>query len=279
MPPYGLVSIKRTLSYANGWAGEMVYCLPLGDVDAHIAVHCLDKYPGASYLSVVQILDEPWMEGDVVQASGMSQSRKVTYSFALDYLAVPWPNQITRPSYIAGTTLRLEMRFSGQFLTLPARALQASGTYTPTSNPDGSPYVGPPIAPPPPPPNSNNRILIPLVDYLVEWDRVQDLSALSWDGEIGYVNQNDFLGCEPETLLLEGVNLSPSFVLNPSNPHAWKATATLKQRKVAAGGNAYGWNHDFLANPPGWTRITMSDGRPRYPLADFADMFDVPGGM
>ena len=73
--------------------------------------------------------------------------------------------------------------------------MQSSGSYTPTSNPDGSPYTGPPITPPPPPPNSNNRVLIPLVDYLVEWDRVQDLTALDWSGQIGYVNQTAFMGC------------------------------------------------------------------------------------
>ena len=153
-------------------------------------------------------------------------------------------------------------------------ALTASGSYTPASNPDGSPYTGPPIAPPPPPPNSNNRLLIPLIDYLVEWDRVQDLDALDWDGQIGYVNQAEFMGCGPETLLLEGVRLAPSFVLDPTLPHAWRAIATLKKRKIEVGGNVYGWNHDFIPNPPGWTRIIMADGTPRYPLADFSDMFE-----
>ena len=271
--PFGLVSMKRTLSYANGWAAEMVYCLAQSDVDAHIAANYLNDYPGTDGLSVAQIIDEPWMDGDVVQPSGMSNARKLTYSFALDYIDVPWPDSIPRPSYLAGTTLRLEARFSGQFLTLPARALQSSGSYTPTSNSDGSPYTGPPITPPPPPPNSNNRVLIPLIDYLVEWDRVQDLSALDWDGQIGCVNQAEFMGCGPETLLLEGVSLTPSFVLNPSNPHAWKATATLKQRQIRVGGNVYGWNHDFLPNPPGWTRILMADGTPRYQLTDFSNLF------
>jgi hypothetical protein len=271
--PYGLVSMKRTLSYANGWAAEMVYCMAQADVDAHIAANYLSAYPGTAYLHVAHINDEPWMEGDVVQTSGMSNARKLTYSFALDYLAVPWPDNIPRPDYLTGTTLRLEARFSGQFLTLPARALQSSGTYTPTSNPDGSPYTGGPITPPPPPPNSNNRLLIPLVDYLVEWDRVQDLGALDFDDEIGCVNESAFMGCEAETLLLEGVSLMPSFVLNPSNPHCWKATATLKRRRIVIGSDVYGWNDDFIPNPPGWTRMLMSDGNPRYPQADFTGLF------
>jgi hypothetical protein len=271
--PYGLVSIKRTLSYANGWAAEMVYCIAQADVDAHIAGNYLSAYPGSDYLHVAEITDEPWMDHDIVQASGMSIARKLTYRFALDYQAVPWPDNIPQPDYTSGTTLRLEARFSGQFLTLPARALQSSGTYTPTSNPDGSPYDGPPITPPPPPPNSNNRVLIPLVDYVVEWDRVQDLSTLDFDGVIGFVNESEFMGCEAETLLLEGVSLMPSFVLSPTNPHSWKATAALKRRRIVVGDDVYGWNYDFLPNPPGWTRIIMSDGNPRYPAADFTGLF------
>ena len=271
--PFGLVSMHRTLSYANGWQAEMVYCLAQSDVDAHIAAHYLDAYPGTNGLHVAQIADEPWMDGDVVQASGMSQARKLTYSFALDYLDVPWPDAIPRPDYLNGTTLRLETKFSGQFLTLPARALQSQGSYTPSSNPDGSPYTGPPITPPPPPPNSNNRLLIPLADYLVEWDRVQDLTALDYSGCVGCVNEATFLGCEAETLLCEGASLTPSFVLNPSLPHAWKVAVTLKKRRIQIGDNVYGWNHDYLPNPPGWARIVMSDGTPRYQLSDFSDMF------
>jgi hypothetical protein len=270
--------MRRTLSYANGWSAEMVYCLPASQVNAHIAANCLAAYPGQEFLHVAQIADEPWMDGDVVEFSGISSNRKLTYGFALDYLSVPWPSHITKPSQLGGTTLRLEAKFSGQFLTLPARALRSGGTFTPTSNSDGSPYIGPPITPPPPPPNSNNRILIPLVDFVVEWDRIQDMSVLDWDGEIGRVNRADFMGCEPETLLLEGVSLAPSFVLNPSNPHAYKATATLKKRRIQVGGETYGWNHDYLPNPPGWTRMQMSDGTLRYQLADFSDMFDKPSG-
>ena len=266
--------MKRTLSYANGWAAEMVYCLDSGDVDAHVAANYLMAYPGQNYLHVAQITDEPWMEGDSVDSSGMSANRKLTYFFALDYLQnVPWPDAVPKPALAAGTTLKLEMRFSGQFLTLPARAFQSASTYTPSENPDGSPYTGPPITPPPPPPNSNNRILIPLRDYVVEWDRVQDMSALNFSGLVGEVNAVAFLGCNPETLLLEGVSLTPSFVLNPLNPHAFRATATFKQRQILAGGNVYGWNYDYLPNPPGWVRITMADGTPRYPLVDFSEMF------
>ena len=111
---------------------------------AHIAAHYLDTFPGTDALTVSQIVDEPWMEGDVVQSDGLSQTRKLTYQFALAYLDVPWPDAIPRPVYAAGTTLRLSVRHSGQYVTLPSHALRSTTTYTPASNPDGSPYTGGP---------------------------------------------------------------------------------------------------------------------------------------
>jgi hypothetical protein len=268
--------MKRTLSYANGWAAEMVYCIAAGDVAAHVAANYLSPYPGASYLHVAQITDEPWMDGDVVQASGLSMARKLTYSFALDYLDVPWPSNITRPSYLAGTTLRLETKFSGKYLPLPARAIDCKEHVTPASNPDGSAYTGPPVKPAMQG-NQNINILIPLTDFVIEWDRIQDLGVMDWDGQIGFVNQAEFLGCEPETLLFEGVSLTPSFVLNPSNPHAWKATAALKQQRIVVGDAIYGWNHIYYPLD-GWKHTGLTQTGTLYPLADFSDMFNTPAG-
>lgn len=271
--PYGLVSMKRTLSYSNGWTAEMVYCLPQTAVDAHIAANYLMSYPGVAQLTVSQIADDPWMADDVVSSTGMSTTRRLVYTFALNYLNVAWPSSITRPSYTAGTTLKMDAKFSGQILMIPARGLKADGASS--SGASSTPAV---------PRNINNRVLIPLIDYHVEWDRVQTLTALDFTPYVGRVNSLSFLGCEPETLLLEGVNITPSFTLNPTSPHAWKATATFKRRKIAVagstsssgigtGGNVYGWNHDYLPIPPGWTRITMNNGDDRYPKVDFTSIF------
>lgn len=279
---YGLVSMKRTLSYANGWTGEMVYCLPQSEVDAHIAANYLMAYPGVPQLTVSQISDDPWMADDVVQPGGMSVSRRLVYAFALNYLNVNWPTSITKPTHRNGTTLRLEAKFSGQFLTIPARGLQT---------PSSSGYVsgGQPVVPR----NINNRVLIPLIDFQIEWDRVQGLDTsgssssgieaaytLDFTQYIGHVNSETFLGCEPETLLLEGVNITPSFVINPTNPHAYKAVATFKRRKIVVGNSSsgdgstvYGWNHDYLPIPPGWQRVLMADGSWRYPTVDFTNIF------
>ena len=198
-----IVSMKRTLSYANGWAAEIVYKIAAADVPAHVAAHYLDTYPGASGLTVAQIDDEPWMEGDVVQSSGLSQTRKLSYHFALAYLDVPWPDAIPRPGYAAGTTLRLSVRFSGQYVTLPNHALKSTTTYTPSSNPDGSPYTGGPIEKPVDA-AATATLLVPILDYLVEWDRVTDLSALDFSAYVGQVNSSSFMGCDAGDAAVRG---------------------------------------------------------------------------
>src|ERR1017187_4009367 len=113
--PYGLVSQKRTWSYASGWQAEQVYCLPLARVDAFIAANYLMFYPGSDLLQVTQIADDPWMDDDVVDVAGMSLSRKVVFSFSIVYLDVLWPSNITRPSYLSGSTLKLKTKYAGQY--------------------------------------------------------------------------------------------------------------------------------------------------------------------
>ncbi len=269
-----IVSMKRTLSYANGWAAEIVYKIDAADVPAHVAAHYLDSFPGTDSLTVSQIVDEPWMEGDVVQTSGLSQTRKLTYYFALAYLDVPWPDAIPRPDYTAGTTLRLSVRFSGQYVTLPNHALKSTTTYTPSSNPDGSPYTGGPIEKPVDA-VATAALLVPILDYIVEWDRVTDLTALDFSGYVGQVNSISFMGCDAETLLCEGVSIDPSFVLDPAGPFCYKVRACFKKRAITFDGVSGGWNHQLYGPPYSLdpVEVRTASGTPPYASTDFTDFF------
>ena len=311
--PYGLVSMWREYSYANGWTGEMIYCLPMDQVQAHMQAHWQDKYPSPADsvdqvanqpMTVLAIRDEPWMDGDVIQSAaadpagvgGLSQNRRVTYRFGLAYLQSPtnapapylWPYAFPQPVFTQGTTLRLELKQSGQFITLPPRAFAIQG--------------GDPTKPAIPPNCNGGRVLVPLTDFVVEWDRVADLGALDFSDFEGCVNQETFLGCEPETLLLETANIIPAFIINPdTGPWAWKVVCNFKRRRIlvptaTAGASwgpdgvsldegvnfdVFGWNHDFLPGPPaGWQYVLMQTasgvtGGPRYPLMDFTDLFNA----
>ncbi len=256
--PYGRVSNKRYLTYANGWRAEMVYCLAAADVNDFILDNYLDSYVYNDNLAVIEIKDEPWMENDVVDSNGYSNSRKVTIIFGIVYLDVAWPAPIIRPAYAAGTTLKLKTKYGGQYQPIPPSAV------TPSSGPV-------------PGPNTQLAQYICLNEYTIEWDRVQDLDGLDFSEIIGSVNSDSFLGCAPGTLFCAGAPQEPSFVINPDDPLSWKTTVTLKQRciVVASGDNAgtYGWNDWYNPKTQQWEPLALTNGAPPYNAVAFSGMF------
>ena len=273
--PYGLVSQERTWSYAQGWQAEQVFCLPFiggftitggtnvdgiyTGVDDFVSTNYLVFYPGSTLLQVTKITDKPWMEGDIVYPGGMSVSRRVTFSYSIVYLTVPWPDNIDQPVYAAGTTLKLKSHYAGQHLTIPPAAIQP--------NNNG----------PAPSPNTHLSQYLALAEFVVEWDRVTDTADLDFSDLIGCVNEDTFMGCDPGTLLCQGAPQENSTILNPADPLAWKTSVTLKQRKiiVSDGPNAgvYGWNDWYNPSTQQWEALTLTNGQPPYDSATFAGMF------
>ena len=308
--PHGIAFRKRTYSYSSGWTGEIVLCLKQEDVRSCIEANWNATYPEVSGdddsvdgpdppLSVISISDDPWMDGDIVQSEeqsadgtgGLTNNRKLTFTFGLTYLDVPWPDNFNQPHYTPGTTLKLDIKSSGQFLTLPARCFQLKGIAN--LMPQGM----------------DGRLYIPLTDFNIEWDRVTDLGAINFTPYVGKVNKTTFMGCEPETLLLETANATPSFILDPVNgPWAWRVLCCFKRRRIALqaqfwaqGGTVsptgativteddietaiMGWNHEFREQPsPGWQYVQMTAApgsvlSPRYTLYDFTDIFNETSG-
>ena len=255
-----ITALKKTRNYSNGLTGTMVVRLSGASADAYCLANATTPYPGETALRPQQFDMTP-VDGTVIAASGIADIVEISISFALDYLDVTWPEEMIRPNYKSGTTLKLKTKFSGQFLTLPAKAVK------PFQSPGDPP--GPPT-----PPNANNRILIPLMEHQIEWDRVlpADMTMNYFRGLMGCVNDKTFLGADAETLLFEGADLDNSFVI-ASNPRTFKLVVTLKERHINSGGTIYGWNYDYHPNPPGWKRITMADGTDRYTKTDFSEMF------
>jgi len=272
---YGVKSQTRTWSYANGWQAEQVFCLPfLGGfsisgtsnvdgtytgVDNFITSNYAVFFPGSDLLQVTHIKDEPWMEHDVVLSDGMSQSRKVTFSYSIVYLDVPWPDNINQPDFAAGTTLKLRTRYAAQHILLPPSAI------TPASGPNAGP-------------GSRPTLLCCLTDYEITWDRVQDLGDLDFNDLIGRVNDSDFFTAgDAGTILCEGAPQENSTILNPADPIAWKTVVSLKQKQiiVAGGANAgtYSWNDWYNPKTQQWEALTLSNGEPPYDSADFSGMF------
>ena len=204
--PYGQCTIRAKYGYVTGWTATIESCLRATNVAPYIAAHYLDQYVASTKMAVVEITDEPWFANpaeDQVDANGYSQSRRVTQHFGIVYLNVPWPDNIPRPNYTIGTTLKLHTNYASEYMPLKGRSLKPSSGPAPGSD-------------------VQETILITQNEYRVEWDRVQDLSQLDFSGYVGYVNQTEFMGCEPETLLCMAAPQEPSFVLDPSNPCAGK---------------------------------------------------------
>ncbi len=252
--PYGIAKNKAAYGY-HGWTAEMVYCLPSSEVAAFIAGNYLDEYAASTQMAVVEIVDEPWMEGDVVAVdTGVSQNRRVTVRFAIVFLDVPWPTAITRPDYAAGTTLKLHTKYGGQLTPLAPRS----------HRPSAGPVAGP---------NTQFSIYEVLNEFHVEWDRVQDMDSLDFSDWIGAVNSDTFLGVPAGQLLCAGATIDPSYVLNPDNPCSYRAVLTFKQKAITDATGVYGWNDWYNPATQQWEELTLTSGSPPYDTEAFAGIF------
>ncbi len=252
--PYGIAKNKATYGY-NGWQAELVNCLAVRDVAAFISGNYLDEYAASANMAVVEIIDEPWMDGDVVDATtGVSESRRVTVRFAIVYLDVPWPDAITRPSYASATTLKLHASYGGYLQPLAPMAIQ-------------------PASGPVPGPNTQLSLYIVLNEYHVEWGRVTDLSSLDFSDLQGTVNADDFMGVPAGQLLFAGASLSPGFVLTPGSPLAWTANVTLKQKTIITADGNFGWNDWLNPKTQAYEACYLATGDQPYDSETFGGMF------
>jgi hypothetical protein len=263
-------SPKMTLTAENGHSMTRVFRVPWSESAAFAELMFLTGFPGFPTSMPQSILLEPFL-GENDPASGtitnpaastaQYQYAKATVSYATTLWGAAWPSAITRPEHDVATKLTVKTRFSGQFLTVPARATE----YEDASPGDEDKPV--------PPEDAMNRILIPLVDYQVDWDWVANPPRDKLREFLGKCNSEPFMGCEPETLMCEAADVSPSF--RPAvDPRCYRVSVVLKQRRIEDGGEVRGWNHEYREDPAGWVRIKLPDGALRYPAKDFADMFE-----
>ena len=97
----------------------------------------MTPFPGTQILRPQRITEE--MLGEVLDITATPDWVIQTWTYGLDYLDFPFPDDIPRPLYLAGTTLKLKVKYSGQFLCLPSKAFALE---TPSFGPTGQPYTG-----------------------------------------------------------------------------------------------------------------------------------------
>ena len=75
------------------------------------------------------------------------------------------------------------------------------------------------------------------------------------------------------------MSLTPSFVLDPTNPLAWKANVILRRRAITVTGSTndndgyYGWNDWYNPATQKWEPIALSNGADKYNEVAFSGMF------
>ena len=113
-----IIAIKAAFDYSAGPTGEVVYvCLGIEALDL-VTELVTAPLPGAlgqqtngGVIRPQRFAIEPLTSDTKVLPDGTPEWVKVTASHAPDFLDVSWPNQIPRPEYASGTTLKLETKF------------------------------------------------------------------------------------------------------------------------------------------------------------------------
>jgi len=263
-------SPREAFGESSGPSATRVFLIPWATrftfADALVGDGNGSVYPGFDHCRVKQIEIEPFSKEfppngvimdpatDMVEylANG-GVAAQVTVSYGPSFADKTWPNDIDFPALREGTELRLRIRGSGQFLTLPGRFTR--------------PYASSDTCPP----DMNARVVIPITEYQIQWDYVGNVRVKWLEERLGHVNSVKFLGAEPETLLFESFDVDDSFRVDVTDPHCNRVNMLLRKRHVQ-GHTTYGWNHDFLENT-GWTRIEFENGESRYPLTDLGGLF------
>lgn len=253
------------------WAQRFNFCAQLADFTE-------GAYPAMAHCRAAQFSIEPFLKelpptGAVVSPNSdlvaYSQNGGMTALVTVDYAPAfenkTWPTDVPKPYHDEGTSLRMRLRFSGQFLTIPGRMMKWATS-------DSSPSSPTPDDDKPTPPDMNSRILIPIMEFGVQWDFVDDPPIQKIEDLVGHLNETEFLGCPPETVLFEGGDLDDSFRANPTNPHCFRLNYTFRKRCIQDGAENRGWNHDYREDPMGWARVLMN-GKNRYDLGNLADLF------
>lgn len=274
----------ETLDESSGSAADRRFLVPWDERFTFAASLVKTNHYLMPAARVASIVMQPWTE-DLVSEGVISHPQLatadygvspclVTVKYGPDFVAKQWPDEMPRPSIRSGTELRFQLTGSAKFLQIPCSSTRWEDDSTI-----------------PVPEDANSTILIPLIAIRLQWDYVDQPPLVRLKNLMGRVNDSDFLGCGPETLLFENFDVTETFKADPASPHTNRVTVQMTLRQIEdtprcgagssgsgspsvdVGGQIIGWNHDYREHPAGWYRLLLSNGSPRYRLKSFAGMF------
>lgn len=269
-------SPRESINESSGSSAERHFLVPMSARLTFAQSLVGTAYPNFPQARVVSVDLQPWMKEDalpqgafvdpeIATADYGDQPCLITVKYGPDFTQKAWPTEFTKPSPIrVGTELRFQIKGDAKFLLIPTSACRWEDD--PSYEDDGGEI--------PVPEDANTAILIPSRTIQLQWDFIDNPPIQKLESLVGRVNEDEFLGSEPETILFEGYEVAETFRASPINPHTNRVTISLSQRRVDAGsGTIVGWNHDYRESPSGWAKLLLSDSEPRYKQDEFGDMF------
>ena len=146
-----------------------------------------------------------------------------------------------------GTWATYRQTFSGEFMTIPSRALKFSTS-------------GKQL-----PPDARACLFIPLSDHIITWNKVKDPPWTHISKLRGQVNSASFRlpgsngqSREAGTILFEGGEVGTDYKVDPNQPQLWNLSYTFKERRIkslSAGTTIYGWNHLYDPAEDRWDEV------------------------
>ena len=165
----------------------MVYCLPATEVASFIEANYLAEYTASI---------EDGRRSHHGRALDGGRRRALGRHLADPPRHAPFRNRLPRRALARDT--------SPGPTTPPARRSSSTSNYASEYMPLRGRSLKP-TAGPAPGPDTQEALVICQDEYRIEWDRVQDLADLDFDGYVGYVNEYDFLqDGDAGTLLIVG---------------------------------------------------------------------------
>jgi hypothetical protein len=261
-------SPKESMSESSGNSANRTFLVPYEIRVAFAEALVGTAYPHLAQTRINSLSIEPWNgadmppSGTIIDPSFQSSDYPgkfalITLGYGPDFTKKVWPTEMPKPENIRfGSELRFRVSGSAQFLVLPFGGCKWADNGVTLKDGD------------------NSRILIPIREIELQWDFVDDPPLDDLDDLMGTVNDSSFLGCEPETLLFENYSVQETFRASALNPHTNRVMIQMRRRRIKAGVDIYGWNHDYRESPVGWAKVLFkSDNEPRYKLKSFTNIF------
>ena len=218
-------------------------------------------------LIVSELAVDPWPEEKITSGDLLSlASSPNDYEYAMvtaGYRTIHDQNNLSRPDLPAvpdGTLLTYSADLGAEYVTVPGRVWNWDAA------PD-DPRV---------PDDVNPGLLIPQGTYQLTWHRV---ALPPWEAIRqlrGKVNQAEFVGAPPGTVLFLGARASREFQF-VENGGFWRIEyAFLENTKELSSGEQAGWNHFYkesAVDGEHWVAIEDQDGNPPYRAGDLNALF------